>query len=49
MITDIHDAWTSLEAHGKEMPVGLTQDIKDKVNRLVGDDMGGDRRACVGV
>lgn len=52
-MTDIHDAWTSLEAHGKELPAGLTADIKDKVNRLVGQIMlgqagggGGDMRAA---
>lgn len=35
MITDIHDAITSLAAHGKELPVGLTQDMIEQVDRLV--------------
>jgi hypothetical protein len=39
MITDVHDAWTSLEAHGKELPLGLTHDIKDKVNRLATEEI----------
>lgn len=35
MITDVHDAITSLSAHGKELPVGLTQEMKDEIDRLV--------------
>lgn len=35
MITDIHDAITSLAAHGKELPVGLTQEMRDEIDRLV--------------
>lgn len=35
VMTDIHDAITSLAAHGKELPSGLTQQIKDEVDRLV--------------
>lgn len=37
MITDIHDAITSLSAHGKELPVGLSQDMKDEIDKLVRD------------
>lgn len=36
MVTDVHDAITSLAAHGKELPVGLTQEMKDEVEALVG-------------
>jgi hypothetical protein len=35
MITDIHDAITSLSAHGKELPVGLTQQMRDDIDSLV--------------
>jgi len=35
MITDIHDAITSLAAHGKELPIGLTQEMRDEIDRLV--------------
>jgi hypothetical protein len=35
MMSDVHDALTSLAAHGKELPPGLTEEMKDAVNRLV--------------
>lgn len=35
MITDIHDAITSLAAHGKELPVGLTAEMREEIDRLV--------------
>jgi hypothetical protein len=35
MLSDIHDAITSLAAHGKELPAGLTQEMKDEVDKLV--------------
>lgn len=35
-MTDIHDAFTSLSAHGLELPVELTQDVREAVDRLVG-------------
>jgi hypothetical protein len=35
-MTNIYDALTSLEAHGKELPAGLTAEMKQKINRLVG-------------
>lgn len=35
MITDVHDAIVSMSAHGKELPVGLTREMKDEVDRLV--------------
>lgn len=34
-MSDIHDAITSLAAHGKELPVGLTQEMRDEVDKLV--------------
>jgi hypothetical protein len=40
MVTDVHDAITSLSAHGKELPVGLTQQMKDEVEALVGGGWG---------
>lgn len=42
MITDIHDAITSLSAHGKELPVGLTQQMRDEIDSLVRQGGGGD-------
>jgi hypothetical protein len=36
MMSDVHDAFTSLAAHGKELPHGLTEEMKEAVDRLVG-------------
>jgi hypothetical protein len=33
--TDLHDALTSLRAHGKPIPEGLTHDMLQQINRLV--------------
>jgi hypothetical protein len=38
MMTDIHDAITSLTAHGKELPVGLTPELTSEIDRLVSLD-----------
>jgi hypothetical protein len=35
MMSDVHDAFTSLAAHGKELPHGLTEEMKEAVDRLV--------------
>jgi hypothetical protein len=35
MMSDVHDAFTSLAAHGKELPAGLTEQMKEAVDRLV--------------
>jgi hypothetical protein len=34
MMCDVHDAITSLAAHGKELPAGLTREMRDEIDRL---------------
>lgn len=47
--TDINDAMTSLNAHGKKLPDGMTSELLKAVNKLVGGWSGRDHasRCCV--
>uniref|UniRef100_A0A383VZ21 Uncharacterized protein n=1 Tax=Tetradesmus obliquus TaxID=3088 RepID=A0A383VZ21_TETOB len=39
MMSDVHDAFTSLAAHGKALPHGLTEEMKEAVDRLATEEI----------